>query len=428
MTAEVATKATLPSPVPVTGLAEGTWITAPAADHEMPMVDHGGYIVRHPSARHPHREFLALELAAELAWPTPDCALHDTMASYYPWARLLYHRAILTKRCGREHMYRGELGYGGDVQALHALVYLDREDDGKTPVGWLNALRGARAIFWDASRDADGNRPFAAALEAVKFLMEATQLTHGVSATPPPSPPATVAVGGLTGMEWGDLGASDILGVILRGRGDDSEQEDAAILHVFGLKPPGKQGRWGQFNIRPIDRPRRYDHHRGHRGGMQVESGVRIRQLHRAATDGRCFYMRRKLRGGTVLVDVSGSMGLTDYHLQQFLKRRPAATLAAYGGTSWDSGVVAVLAMDGTMVEEGWLRGIGFASGNVVDGPALRWLATQRRPLFWVSDGDVTGVGDEMFQKLTYESRVIAAQSGIKRFKSLNDLYDHLGI
>ena len=59
----------------------------------------------------------------------------------------------------------------------------------------------------------------------------------------------------------------------------------------------------------------------------------------------------------------------------------------------------------------------------MVDGPALRWLARQDRPRIWVSDGVVTGVGDDNPNPaMLVEVARIIARSGIRWISGLNKL------
>jgi hypothetical protein len=59
---------------------------------------------------------------------------------------------------------------------------------------------------------------------------------------------------------------------------------------------------------------------------------------------------------------------------------------------------------------------------NVVDGPALRWLATQQEPRVWISDGVATGEGESQNDQITEDVRRVCTTARIKRVESLKDL------
>lgn len=121
--------------------------------------------------------------------------------------------------------------------------------------------------------------------------------------------------------------------------------------------------------------------------------GAQIRRPDRLLIDRAIFARRGRSTGGTVLVDVSGSMSLNVDQLEQIVHAAGgAATVAIYSG-SGAQGELRIVAERGWRVAEDDLAPVG--AGNIVDLPALEWLVRQPEPRFWVSDGGVTGVGDE---------------------------------
>jgi hypothetical protein len=56
-----------------------------------------------------------------------------------------------------------------------------------------------------------------------------------------------------------------------------------------------------------------------------------------------------------------------------------------------------------------------FSRGNVVDLPALEWLARQPQPRVWLSDGAVTGVGDRISQALRERCYAVCRRARIRR-------------
>jgi hypothetical protein len=108
--------------------------------------------------------------------------------------------------------------------------------------------------------------------------------------------------------------------------------------------------------------------------------------------DGKAFGLRgrRRARGGTILLDVSGSMHLDELDIDRLLSEAPAATVAMYSAMEANKGQLFIVASRGRRVRTIPEHG----PGNVVDGPALRWLSRQRPPRVWITDGGVTGVRD----------------------------------
>ena len=108
--------------------------------------------------------------------------------------------------------------------------------------------------------------------------------------------------------------------------------------------------------------------------------------------DGSIFARSRKRQGGTVLIDGSGSMNLTREQLVALVTAAPGAKVAIYGSPDRgrQGGYLRIVADQQRRAADAEIKSPGL--DNCVDGPALRWLALQKRPLIWVSDGRVTGV------------------------------------
>jgi hypothetical protein len=153
-------------------------------------------------------------------------------------------------------------------------------------------------------------------------------------------------------------------------------------------------------------------------------TGVHPRRIDRLCFgQGRAF--RRKLQkpaGGTVLVDLSGSMGSPEPIVDWVLQHRPADTVAGYAGSGlhvdrhYGKGSLAILAKGGRCVDFRASRARKLLGGrNIVDGPALLWLGQQSPPRFWLSDGYVTGIGESQAQALLVEADMICRRYGITR-------------
>lgn len=146
--------------------------------------------------------------------------------------------------------------------------------------------------------------------------------------------------------------------------------------------------------------------------------------------DGMAFAHKRRAQGGTVLIDMSGSMAITESQISELLERIPAVRVAGYASAEGDMtrGRLVLLANRGFRVNNVWQTCCSLlGNGNIVDGPALQWLRKQIRPLVWLSDGTVTGVDDFCSAQLTSEAISITRTGGIKRVATLNDLLGFIG-
>lgn len=128
--------------------------------------------------------------------------------------------------------------------------------------------------------------------------------------------------------------------------------------------------------------------------------GKSVGTISREITDpaARIFRKRTSGRGGTVVVDCSGSMALQPEQLEAILKAAGGATVYAYT-SDYDAphGVCGLweLARNGKRVRE-IPQSCRHGGDNGIDGEALRHaLKTHRKsdPFIWVTDGGVTGRG-----------------------------------
>lgn len=157
----------------------------------------------------------------------------------------------------------------------------------------------------------------------------------------------------------------------------------------------------------------------GARSWAPAAEGSVVRWVHRYPIDGRIF--RRVVRGrsGTVLVDTSGSMSFSTKDLDRIVSATSAATqVAIYSGTG-KKGELRIVAKNGRRAASAHLE--SFARGNVVDEPCLEWLAHQRGPRVWISDGGVTGINDTPSAALRRRCGRLVARSGIRRAKDVEE-------
>jgi hypothetical protein len=204
---------------------------------------------------------------------------------------------------------------------------------------------------------------------------------------------------------------------------DEVDQRMAeAVSLCFGDEGDAEGGvGWGECEVlsAPLAAPRRVRPTRGFRAGY-VGAPVFWARLPPAG-DGAVFRSRRPTLGGTVLIDVSGSMRLTQEDVERIVAAAPGAVVAVYASYSdLRRGAVTVVAKGGRVANiPAALAKYGI--GNVVDGPALEWLGRQPGPRIWISDGDVTGVGDSIHPALYLDAMRLCRKYGIRRVEPERD-------
>lgn len=187
----------------------------------------------------------------------------------------------------------------------------------------------------------------------------------------------------------------------------------------------GKRGDSGRMEIaRPpltVVLHRRRGPGRGYRPAAE---GSVVRYLDRWPS-GMIFRGCARRRGkATVLIDTSGSMTLSAKDLDRLLAETPVGvTVAIYSGQD-AKGELRIVAARGLRASDAHLE--PFAVGNVVDAPALAWLARQPSPRVWVSDGHVTGVGDRGSDAVRGECKELALKGRIRRVSDVDGAVDWL--
>jgi len=129
----------------------------------------------------------------------------------------------------------------------------------------------------------------------------------------------------------------------------------------------------------------------------------------------RVFGQKVKVKGGIVVVDISGSMHLTQRDIEDIVEAAPAAVILAYSDT--DNGAGNPNAH--ILANRGW-RTDDISSierhGNGVDGTALTWAIRHRKygeDIVWVSDGQVIGIGGHDNRGLAIECADLIRQHKI---------------
>ena len=199
------------------------------------------------------------------------------------------------------------------------------------------------------------------------------------------------------------------------------------------LRPSGRQGasvQWGKLlTLPPLALTETSPALAAHRQKINAPVGPRLRNIRRLLTDGRAFArtITKPQKGGTVLIDTSGSMHLRPEDVHAVLAKIPAATVAIYSGRSKE-GAVSIIAKTGRIASAKTIkqRIAEVGGGNIVDGPALAWLGQQAESRLWICDGAVTGCNDEMCRVLDLEAEALRRKGRIARFSSLPDLAEHL--
>jgi hypothetical protein len=182
-----------------------------------------------------------------------------------------------------------------------------------------------------------------------------------------------------------------------------------------------RSNRWGLMEIEEPERPNYHPAARVAKRRRADEAGAALRFPSRVFTDGMVFQTKRRTEGGAVLIDGSGSMGISPEQVVKILEIAPHTVVAIYsgGGRAMDKGKLRVLAKGGKMIDPQLMHSPD-GYGNIVDGPALRWLTRQLQPRIWVCDGGVTGIGDAPAMHLNEECEMIKLKHRIAQINSVD--------
>ena len=208
----------------------------------------------------------------------------------------------------------------------------------------------------------------------------------------------------------------------------DEQIENALkeLLENTGETTLSRMNNWGEMEVVRHPMPIRS------RGSLMLsdrtptDMGLDMRYPHRAITDQMVFSRKKKTLGINILVDCSGSMGLSSEEIEKVLLLAPASLVATYNGES-NYGKVNIIADKGRMVTKDVIRSkVHKYNGNVIDGPALEWLGEQHGPKIWVSDGYVTGIADDSAANLSAEAVAICRKHKILKINRLEELHSWL--
>lgn len=155
------------------------------------------------------------------------------------------------------------------------------------------------------------------------------------------------------------------------------------------------------------------------------------RYLSRMVTDPHRRIFSRKTRslGAVVIIDCSGSMGLSQTDVKRLVHASAGASVLCYSSDSrnqnqYNAWLVARNGRQTSALPK-------FPGGNGVDGPALLWAAKNLRrngssPMIWISDGWVTGRGDGYRPYLREECRRIQKRYKIRRVNGVSEAIKYL--
>jgi hypothetical protein len=204
--------------------------------------------------------------------------------------------------------------------------------------------------------------------------------------------------------------------------------EDGGDEHSFPCEPA-----WGELN------PTEADLLKAAPGSISrkrkaAQVGRNPRRIHRMLTDPerRIFDVKTRGKGGIILIDASGSMHFGPDDIRKIMELAPGALVAIYAedsdGSSGEPNLH-VIAKNGKMADEI----PRYQTGNNVDLPALKWAIAKRTsnkiPVMWVTDGEVTGVDGNVYSSLGMQciefckrERIIVAENIDEAVKVMGDL------
>lgn len=175
-------------------------------------------------------------------------------------------------------------------------------------------------------------------------------------------------------------------------------------------------------------------------GRRATDTGSIPANMARFACDSRIFRSTKPGRDGVaVLIDGSGSLALSEKNIRDILDETPASVIGLYYGASGSHpdvakrgktfGELVIVANGKRRVPslEPWSRLQRGMGNNIVDLPALEWLARRKeRRKLWISDGLVTGNGNrELRPEYLREIARVIRGGKIVRVASFADLREH---
>lgn len=188
---------------------------------------------------------------------------------------------------------------------------------------------------------------------------------------------------------------------------------------------PNNMGKWGKMKIyKPHLEVNLQSKIKGGREYRPMDYGVNPKYMNRWCVDKKVFKQKQRVYGGTILIDASGSMNFDGDDILEIMQLLPAVTIAMYNDRSdagWETGALRIIGRNGKRVSQKYLsRWTG--GGNLVDGPALQWLAKQPPKRIWVSDMYVFGLHNQNSENLLKDCIEICKRSGITRLANIDEV------
>ena len=185
-------------------------------------------------------------------------------------------------------------------------------------------------------------------------------------------------------------------------------------------------GYWGEMEIHnpplPVNLQARLKNARAYR---PADYGYNPKYINRYCIDKKIFKQKQRVKGGTILIDASGSMAFSGSDLLEIMKILPAVNIAMYNGRFSRKGDLRIIAKNGMRVSDDYLVKYT-GGGNLVDGPALRWLATMPARRIWVSDMKVFGAtGNTSGFNLLKECYDICTSNKIINLKDIDEVKEY---
>ena len=223
--------------------------------------------------------------------------------------------------------------------------------------------------------------------------------------------------------------------------GDESEESDedtldgtvkslenrmrTELLKQMTYKTGSGIGKWGEMTIHnPPLSVNLQALLKGSRQYRPMDYGYNPKYINRFCIDRKIFKQKLNVKGGTILIDASGSMMFDSEDILEIMKMLPAVNIAMYNG-SYRTGDLRIIARNGKRVTNKYLDQHS-GGGNVVDGPALQWLSTMPSRRIWVSDMYVFGAqGDTSGFNLLKECYDLCTKNKIINLKDIDEVKEY---
>ena len=206
---------------------------------------------------------------------------------------------------------------------------------------------------------------------------------------------------------------------------DLEQRMRSQLMNEMNYQTTGGVGHWGEMEIHEpaltVNLQGRLKQGRKYR---PADFGYNPKFINRWCSDKKIFKQKQHVLGGTILIDASGSMSFSGQDILDIMELLPAVTIAMYNG-SGNTGDLRIIARNGMRVTEEQLdEWSGY--GNVVDGPALHWLATMPERRIWVSDMYIFGAyGDTSGFNLMKDVHDTCIQNKIINLKDIDEVKEH---